>query len=386
MTQLEAIKAKNKGNILKLLYTNQKLSKKRIALRLGLSFSVLTKLCAELEAQGMIVQSEPISSAKAGRKEIAVAINGDYGYLIGIVINHKKTTFLLSDFSMNVLQEVTIPTHADPNVQLPDLVAQCKALQAANANKNIIGVGISIKGVTDGTTSFSGVFEFAVDVKTYLEQALSLPVVMDNGVRCSALLYQFTAKEPDFVYIKYMLPGIGASIVRDGQLVRGNRFTMADFGHMIVEPDGEFCPICKRRGCLESIISLEKILADATAVFSQKTTPMLYQLCHGDAQAITIETLLQALDAGSLYFNGYFQQVAKHFTVALINTIAICDVQKVMILGDLFKSKQFCGYVRAQLLYHQLQTDFIELEIVEREKEELSAIALALNEFIFTCK
>lgn len=383
MTQLRAIKAKNKGNILKLLYTNEKLSKKRIALKLGLSFSVLTKLCAELESQGMIVQSEPISSQKAGRKEIAVGINGNYGHMLGIVLNHKKTTFLLTDFSMNICQEVTIPTHSDPTIHLPAMVAQCKALEASSGIRPI-GVGISIKGVTDGVSSFSGVFDREVDVTSYLQEVLNLPVVMDNGVRCSAMLYQFTAKDADFVYIKYMLPGIGASIVRDGQVVRGNRFTMADFGHMIVSPDGEFCPICKRRGCLESLISLEKILADATVVFSQEATPILYQLCGGDRESITMERVLRALDAGSLYFNDYFQQVAKLFTVALINTIVICDIQKVVILGDLFKSEQFCGYVRSQLQYHQLQTDFIKIELVEREKEELSAIALALNEFVFS--
>lgn len=384
MNQISEVKLRNKRNILKPLCTKENMSKKRLSLQLGLSSSVLTKLCAELIEEGIIVESDTIASAGVGRKEVLLTINPTYCVLLGITINHKISTIILTDFSMNVLHTVSIPTTMNPEEHLHHLVDLCREIITESTHKNLLGIGISIKGVTDGESSLSGMWNKTVRVREYFAEKLSLNVVMDNGIRCSAMLDQFTNDNNNFIFIKYMEPGIGGSIVKHGQILRGATNTILDFGHMIVNPDGDYCPVCKRKGCLESTISFDRILHHIKSNFSEDAMPMLFEICEGDVERINIQTIITALDGGSIYLNTYFKKVAYYFAICLINTMAICDIKKVVLIGDLFASTRFKEYLRSEILVNQLTSMMDNIEMRVHENEFLSPVALAINEFIFT--
>ena len=225
MKHLTEIKEKNKSDILRLLYTKRELSKKRIALELGLSSSVLTKLCNELLNEGIIIETNPLKSSKVGRKEIGIEINPTYKYCFGITINHKKTAILLVDLKTNIICQRKFVTLLNAQKHL-DNVIDClsEIISKYSLDKNsILGIGISIKGITDGTKSYCGIWNSVIDVKGHLEEKLGLPVVMDNGIRCSAMLEQFHTNYNNFLFIKYMEPGIGGAIVKHGRVLRDRK-------------------------------------------------------------------------------------------------------------------------------------------------------------------
>jgi predicted NBD/HSP70 family sugar kinase len=56
--------------------------------------------------------------------------------------------------------------------------------------------------------------------------------------------------------------GIGAGVVLGGTLFRGARGFGGEFGHLTVDPDGAPCA-CGSRGCLETRVGLEALLAAA---------------------------------------------------------------------------------------------------------------------------
>lgn len=379
------IKRNNKKNILKVLYSKGVWSKLRIANRLNLSPSVVTRLCGELLTQKIIIPYEVIESSRAGRRETKIAINPEYKYGFGIAINNKSTSLLLTDLELNIIASKTIATDQQPKIFMVKLIKEVKQLIAENqvTLPQLLGIGISIKGKTDGQYTHYGVWEQVVDVRTPLVDSLHLPVYIDNGVRCSSLLTQLKYAKQDFVMIKYVEAGIGAAVIRDGELQYGQSHNLAEIGHTIVDPSQDYCPICKRKGCLESIISVDKLMQTVHENFSQKKTPILWELCLHDANKITLEHIIEATDKGSIYLNGVLRRNAELFAIAVINAKVDFDIDEFVIIGNLFKSHKFSIYFEAALNRYQLAQLSGNISFRTQENNSLSAVALLIDQGLF---
>lgn len=381
MKHISDIKENNKRSILKLLYQNKPYSKKRIAQKLALSASVITKLCNELQDEGWIIEQSTLNSGKAGRKEVEIVINASHKYCIGVVLNHLYTTIVISDLRMKVIKKRSFETLQDSEQHVAKLIRSLSEIidSCHLSISEILGVGVSIKGKTDGCMSFSGIWEAPIDITSAIKENFKLPTYLDNGIRCSALLESFTYEYQTFIFIKYMEPGIGGAVMKHGELLRGDHHLIMDFGHQIIDPAGTYCPICKRRGCLESLISIEAILKKVKNTFSQQNDPALWDICKGDKNQITAETIVSAVEAGSIELNQLFKKIANYFAIALINTVALWDIPRIILIGDLFFSKRFVQYVESALLELQLSPQMFTIDYNIHDDEDLSSIALLLK-------
>lgn len=385
MRHLHEIKDKNKKDILRLLYTNQNLSKKRIAAELELSQSVITKICGELSQDGVIMESNAIKTQTVGRNEIQIKINPKHRYCFGITINHKKTTILLTDLALNVIKKTSFNTLFDPDIHINQLINSLRELivESKLESSCFLGIGVSLKGITDGEYSYHGIWNSIVDIKAPIEQAFNIPVAVDNGVRCSAMLEQLYTNESNFMFIKYMEPGIGGALVENGQIKRGETYSIMDFGHLIIDPESGYCPVCKRKGCLESIISIEKLLSYAEENFSNDFCPIFWNICHGIKSNINITRIIEAAEHGSIPYNKIFQKNAKLLAMSVINSFSVIDMKRIIIIGDLFASQRFATYFNSAILELQLTPFSDIIEIHNHSDEMLAPVVLVLNEFLF---
>jgi len=385
MKHISDIKHKNKQDIIQLLYKKHNMSKKRIAIELELSPSVITKLCTELLEEGIILESEPIKTKKAGRKEIEIQINPAFKKCFGIVMNHKNTTILLTDMNLNVLYQKEITTDSNAKKHLDTMINLLSEVinEMKLDRKEILGIGISIKGNTDGIYAYFGIWDYKVNVKDYIEENIGIPVSLDNGIRCSAMLEQLHCMDNNFIFIKYMEPGIGGAIVQNGEIGLGETHSILDFGHLIVDQNGDYCSVCKRKGCLENTISFEKMIAYVKENFSYANFPVLYNICEGEANKITIQTMIESAENGCIKINRLFKKSADYFAMCIVNTYALLDTKKIIVIGDLFSSERYLHYFKSAIYEYQLTELYQNIEIHEHENELLSAIVLALNTFLF---
>ncbi|MVB10715.1 N-acetylglucosamine repressor [Caprobacter fermentans] len=378
------IKQKNKRDILTLLYRKKDLSKKRIAQELHLSASVITKLCGELEQDRLIQETKAIVTGKAGRREIKIAINQNAAYCIGVTINHHTTAIVLTDMALNPMKTSRLSIDPDGNRHILKII-NCVSELIASAGispSQLIGVGVSIKGLTDGEKSIHGIWNVPVAVRKPMEEALHIPVVMDNGIRCSALLEQMTSDEDNFIFIKYMQPGIGATFLKDGEIYRGESYFSMEIGHTIIDPEGDYCPLCRRRGCLESVISIDRMTKEITEQFSPEWCPELYGLCEGSAENISLELILKAADNGSIEINRLLKRNARYFAIAVINAHTLIDIHKIMIVGTLFSSVRFSEYFKTFIYEYQLTPIYDMIQILPLKNMELSPAALCVHSFL----
>jgi predicted NBD/HSP70 family sugar kinase len=97
-----------------------------------------------------------------------------------------------------------------------------------------------------------------------LGRMLAVRVAIDNDANLGAMAEQvYGMEEPveTVVYVKAST-GIGAGIVIGDTLLRGDRGMAGEIGHLTIDPGGDVC-LCGGRGCLDTIIGAEALVAQA---------------------------------------------------------------------------------------------------------------------------
>jgi glucokinase len=192
------------------------------------------------------------------------------GYVAGVDIGGTNLRMALTDMSGNILAKCSSTT---AGVRDPQFVIQRiyegvtqMLLQIAASADALKSIAIGVPGVTnidDGTviaTSYLMGWR-NVSLRVLVEEKLKMPVVIDNDVNLAAIGESWTgaAKDvQDFVFLA-IGTGLGAGIVLNGHIYRGNHWSAGEIGYMLVpgapggpKQDGE-------PGALENAIGGEGI-------------------------------------------------------------------------------------------------------------------------------
>ncbi|MCC7209148.1 MAG: glycyl-radical enzyme activating protein [Anaerolineae bacterium] len=144
-----------------------------------------------------------------------------------------------------------------------------------------------------------------------LARRLEMPVHLEHDAKAAALgEYHYGAGrgEPSLVYI-VVGTGVGAAIIQDGQLVRGQNNSAGEIGHVTLDKNGERCS-CGSRGCVETYLSGpwlarryekragEAVGGDQVIARAGRGDPLALQVVAeaGDALGTAIATLAMVLN------------------------------------------------------------------------------------------
>jgi glucokinase len=125
---------------------------------------------------------------------------------------------------------------------------------------DLIGIGLGCAGhmrFRDGviitTSNLKGFKNFPI--RDEVQRHFSVPVILDNDANAQAFgEYKFGAGKGynDMVFLT-ISSGIGAGIIINRKLYRGQTGTAGEFGHTIVSPDSELTCTCGNKGCLMAV-------------------------------------------------------------------------------------------------------------------------------------
>jgi len=137
------------------------------------------------------------------------------------------------------------------------------------------------------------------DIKTPIEKKFGVPFRIGNDVNVGVLgeyRYGAGAGYQNVVGL-FVGTGMGGGLILDGKLFTGTGFKAAEYGHMILDPEGPLCN-CGQRGCLEAFSSKqgmsayirqqvgrgrESLMAEQVAGGVFKSGAMKKALAQGDA-------------------------------------------------------------------------------------------------------
>lgn len=347
------VKIKNRSSILYLIYRSGGISRKEIANKLNLTPAAITMITTDLINEGILVESAvEQNNNRKGRKEILLDINRKKFATIGIYISMHKFQLLCMDLNNSILFEDTVFT-ADCHRKSPAILDKvCTILEQHLINfdvirtRNILGVGISVKGIVNSSAGISvnsyNVWEDNVNVVEYVQKRLRVPAILTNNI-CSLAhgegFFTQTEHPRDMLFIKYG-PGVGAARVSYQDKLSVYDFNAIQLGHTISDPNGIICE-CGNRGCLETIAGYNAIERNAADILSLKLTPFLFSITEGNPENINIKNIIKAYEDGDKLIEDIVNRSIYYLSISIKNSMCLFDPKSVILYGELFENDKF---------------------------------------------
>lgn len=258
-----------------------------ISQSLGLSRATVSSIVKDLMDLGLVREGEKREATpRGGKRATEVHFNADAGYIVGIDLGRSHLRIYLTNLAREVVGQWA--SRFDTGVGWEkglQLIAQKTNELVEDNHKTwdmVRGIGFSVPGSPDPTLRMLISppllnMWMEVDIPLCLRQMLNLnedfPIYLDNDANMGALgesRYGAGYGVTNLIYVK-LSTGIGAGLILNGQLYRGNNGVAGEFGHVIVEDlikgglseDSPSCSSCGKRGCLEAVAGLHAIVNDA---------------------------------------------------------------------------------------------------------------------------
>ncbi len=207
------------------------------------------------------------------------------------------------------------------------------------APSEVAGVGVGAPGPLD---PFEGVIispenlpcMHGVRLKDRLEEALDLPVVVDNDANLAAYGEQWlgAGQGVDHFLCVTLGTGVGGGWVAAGRLMHGFNGNAAEVGHITIDLNGPRCP-CGNYGCLE-------LYASATAMVRRTRERLAQDRPHTVLQdeGLTTRTIFEAAEAGDVFAGAMFEETGMLLGVGLVSLVSVMNVEVVALSGGLSRA------------------------------------------------
>lgn len=255
---------------------------------------------------------------------------------VGLDIGGTKTAALVVDENGRALGRAVRPTDVDTPSRLVAGTVEAVEMSLRDAGRTreaLAAVGVGIPGQVDPA---DGTVRLAVNLnlrepyplRGALEDALGVPVALENDVRAAALgaFHWACASEPlrSLAYLS-IGTGISAGLVLDGRLHRGARGMAGEIGHIPFEPTGPRC-VCGAYGCLEVFAA-----GPAIAAYAAATIP-------ADGRALTTNEVYTLAVEGHTAAQAAVGRAAGYLSRAVYLLLMTYDVEKVVLGGGVTRS------------------------------------------------
>jgi glucokinase-like ROK family protein len=350
LTGSEAVKLQNRAAILKIIRERVAISRVEIARSLCLNPSTVSRLVDELMALGLVVEGTERgrSTNRGGRRPISLEFNPGAGYLIGVDLGGTNMVGGMANLDGEILARRNMPSRSalgkGGEKSLQRLVELTRELiHACPDPGRIWGVGIGAPAVTlseEGVVTWAPAFGWRnLQLKKIMEQALNLPVFVENDVNLAALGEHWcgAGQDIDDLVAIFIGTGIGAGIILGGEVYRGAGHAAGEVGYMVVDTHS-LGQRYDQFGCLETLTSGSGIAARAKKrIEAEKETPLL-ALAGGDPQNITAELVFAAAREGDAGAQAVVDETVQYLSLAVANVACLLNPEVVIIGGGVARS------------------------------------------------
>jgi len=249
-------------------------SRVELGRRTGLSSSAVSALTQDLIADGLVEEASPAGTdadgrAPRGRGRPAhrLALRPPAGVVVGADVGNTHVRVAVAPVGGRPQAERVAPLAGADSLSetlavVERLVGEVTAevgTTPARARAVTLGLPAPLAGAT-GAVARNNILPDWIGRRPgdELAERLGVEVAVENDANLGAL-GELGPGEDSLVYLK-LSTGIGAGLVLGGRVFRGVGGTAGEIGHVQVDPHGALCR-CGLRGCLESVVSLPRLVA-----------------------------------------------------------------------------------------------------------------------------
>jgi predicted NBD/HSP70 family sugar kinase len=302
----------------------------------GLSSQTISNITRRLIDAEMIRESEP-SDAVRGRPSIPLTVNGGGAFAVGVHVDPARLTILLLDVAGGVLhrQHLRTPQATNPDeVTALIAVSTGRVIREAGIDRDrVLGLGIAAPGPLDvGTGVVLDPPQLPmwrdVRLRADLHDATGMPVLLDKDVTASATAELRNSADSDFLFV-YLGSGVGASVVANGQVLRGASNNIGEIGDILVDPTAEDLGWSGRRGGLAAACVPEALAIQAAQAGLMPLPDLTDYLAIDDA----CTTLSELAAGGDATASAILDRAARRVAVGIGVLVNFIDVPRVVLGG-----------------------------------------------------
>lgn len=318
--------------ILEKIMKNPKISRTDLSEELELTPAAISKDIKKLIKLKIIKEKNSLLST-GGRPRTTLALNQDYGKIIGINLGVGFIRVAISNLNGEILKSRERKFLFKTQERIFNLLDEELSIILNDCNKKeIIGIGLATHGIVDknrGVVLISPHFKWKnLNIKKELEKKYEIPVVVENDVRAMLMAeYNYgLAKNMKNFMLLYMKNGIGASIFLNGKIFEGNNSASGEIGHYIIKENSNIQCRCGKYGCLETEYSEQALL---------NKTMLLLEDKNEKEEKLNISLVYKLAKEKEEPYYSIIKEAAFETGKVVGNILNILDINDIIIAGDI---------------------------------------------------
>lgn len=353
----ESMKRENRRLVMQLLH-GAVLSRAELSKKTHLTQAAISSIVEELISEGIIFESGKVAKTQTGRRPITLEINAQWGYVLGISIDHDGVEMGVLDLNGQIVGEPINLPYADDVPQALDAIAAAglRLIEERQVDvKKIIGVGAITPGPVDakngqilnppGFDSWHGLL-----LRDELEKRLPYRVFVQhnaNAIARAEYSFGFGKQYESFAEL-IINTGIGMGLMLKNSVYSGANGLGCELGHTSIDIHGRHCA-CGNRGCLEMYAS---------------TSAVLYDVRRLRKDINTWQEFMDACDAGDTFCLRLLDDQAAYLAHALINLNNLLELDAVILTGlVLYRGEMLAERIEKHVAEVSLNKDIHALRI-----------------------
>ncbi len=297
---------RHRDAVLRALRDGRARTRSELSRELHIARSTISEILSSLIDEGSVLPTTRLHPAKAGRGRPAEVLTLDpaAGHCIGLDFSHHRVVAVIVNATREIIATRST-TYAQPDTW-PARTQAAIALIAEMADRHGIHyrslqvIAVGLPGPNSIAWAPEGRLPEGVDqdfrrvgraITHDFTDHFGVPTVVDHHIRFAALA-ESTWDRPrpldNLIYLR-LSKGVGGAIITGGSIARGAHATAGELGHVVVDhSDAARECRCGRRGCLETLVSIDGILATAADHGGDYTdlASLGTAIAHDDAAAV----------------------------------------------------------------------------------------------------
>lgn len=382
------VRSLNRALVLDLVRERGPISRASIARISQLNKSTVSSIVSGLLKEDLLSE-ELVERTAVGRKPLNLHLKTGKHLVGALSFDSKITRLAIVDIDGTISHTLDVPTDGShPREFVSTCVSHLEAERRQLRFPRLQSIGITIAGVVDAVQSrvefapFLGWKDF--DLGKLLRDLVPgvAIVAIENDAKASAVAELFFGRHQSrlgsFVFLS-VGEGVGAGIVIDSVVLKGQAHLAGEFGHLTLVQGGEPCE-CGSRGCWQ-------------AYASERATVSRYvrarQLNPAESEKVTMKRIIHAAFEGERLAREELLRMGDYLGLGIANIIKAVDPDTIVVGGQITRAwdmvyPAIVGGVRKAGFYGRLDHTTIVPTTLGEHPSLMGAAAISYRKFFGT--
>ena len=260
----QSIKKFNTNSILRVLESNDSISRTEIAKHTNLNKATVSTIVKELIAKGL-VNDLGYGKSSGGKKPRLIELYSTAKYIIVIIIEANIIEASILNLKLEILDTEKQNTKCTNKESILKIITRLIAKLKINyslKDTDLLQIGLTIPGIVNkngyivDAPNLNWKDYNLIEELTKLHPEYTYRIINEANAGAIGINHQY----PDVKNLIYLSvsQGVGTGIIINGELYKGEYGYSGEFGHTIIKENGKKCR-CGQNGCFEQYVSEQAV-------------------------------------------------------------------------------------------------------------------------------